>query len=153
MTNPLFRMVITNPYSVWPYYDNQYAYRRGASYHVSWASIKTSIIYQDLYHLSRPLSTHLSRYHLSINHLHHLQPIAFGVSFNLNLQSQSFWSLFNGPWQMRPGGLDSRLRFEIEETTLHMGLYLCMMVSMYLWLVSCIVGLYDYVIRQKMCLK
>jgi len=25
-------------------------------------------------------------------------PIAFGVSFNLNLQSQSPWSLFNGTW-------------------------------------------------------
>ena len=28
----------------------------------------------------------------------HIQPIAFGVSFNINLQSQSPWSLFNGTW-------------------------------------------------------
>jgi len=28
-----------------------------------------------------------------------IQPIAFGVSFNLNLQSQSDWSLFNETWQ------------------------------------------------------
>ena len=27
-----------------------------------------------------------------------VQPIAFGVSFNLNLPSQSPWSLFNGTW-------------------------------------------------------
>jgi len=27
-----------------------------------------------------------------------VQPIAFGVSFNLNLQSQSHWPLFNGTW-------------------------------------------------------
>ena len=31
-----------------------------------------------------------------------LQPIAFGALFNLNLQSQSHWSLFNGAWQKRP---------------------------------------------------
>jgi len=49
-----------------------------------------------------------------------LQPIAFGVSFNLNLQSQSPWSLFNGPWQKRPRELDHRLRFEIDEMTLQM---------------------------------
>ena len=28
--------------------------------------------------------------------------IAFGVSINFNLQSQSHWSLFNGTWQKRP---------------------------------------------------
>ena len=47
-----------------------------------------------------------------------VQPIAFGVSFNHNLQSQSHWSLFNGTWQKRPRELDSRLRFEIQEMTL-----------------------------------
>ena len=41
-----------------------------------------------------------------------VQPIAFGVSLNLNLQSQSHWSLFNGTWQKRPGELDQRLRFD-----------------------------------------
>jgi hypothetical protein len=45
------------------------------------------------------------------------QPIAFGVSFNLNFQSQSPWSLGNGTWQKRPRELDYRLRFEIEEMT------------------------------------
>ena len=28
----------------------------------------------------------------------YVQPIAFEVSYNLNLQSQSPWSLFNGTW-------------------------------------------------------
>jgi len=50
----------------------------------------------------------------------YVQPIAFGVSFKLNLQSQSPWSLFNGTWQKRPRELDYRLRFEIEEVTLQM---------------------------------
>ena len=50
----------------------------------------------------------------------YIQPIAFGVSFNLNLQSQSHWSLFNGTWQKRPRELENRLRFEKEEMTLQM---------------------------------
>ena len=45
-----------------------------------------------------------------------LQPIVFGVSINLNLQSQSHWSLFNGTYREQ----DHRLRFENEETTLRM---------------------------------
>ena len=49
-----------------------------------------------------------------------IQPIAFGVSLNLNLQSQSLWSLLNGTWQKRPGELNYQLRFEIEEMTLQM---------------------------------
>jgi len=35
----------------------------------------------------------------------HVQPIAFGVSFNLNLPSESYWSLFQQnfrTWQKRP---------------------------------------------------
>jgi len=48
----------------------------------------------------------------------HAQPIAFGVSFDFNLQSQSPWSLFNETWQKRPRKLEHRLRFEIEEMTL-----------------------------------
>jgi len=40
------------------------------------------------------------------------------VSFNLNLQSQCHWSLFNRTWQKRPTERDHRLRFEIEEMTL-----------------------------------
>jgi len=47
-----------------------------------------------------------------------VQPIASGVSFNLNRQSQCHWSLFNGTWQKRLRELDDRLRFEIEEMTL-----------------------------------
>jgi len=39
-----------------------------------------------------------------------VQPIAIGVWLNLNLQSQSRWSLFNQTWQKRP----LRLRMEIE---------------------------------------
>ena len=35
--------------------------------------------------------------------------------FNLNLQSQSQVSFFNGIWQKRPRELDHRLGFEIEE--------------------------------------
>ena len=49
-----------------------------------------------------------------------VQPIAFGVSLNLHLQSQSPWSLFNGTWYKRPREQDYRLRFEIEEMTLQM---------------------------------
>ena len=39
-----------------------------------------------------------------------VQPIAFGVSFNLLPQSQSHWSLFSGTWQKRPR---TRLLIEI----------------------------------------
>ena len=49
-----------------------------------------------------------------------VQPIAFGVAFTINLQSQSHWSLFNRTWQKRPRELDYRLRFEIEEMVLQM---------------------------------
>jgi len=48
----------------------------------------------------------------------YVHPIAIGVSFNLNLHSQSHWSLFNGTWQQRPKQLNNRLRFEKEEMTL-----------------------------------
>ena len=44
----------------------------------------------------------------------------FQVSYNLNLQRQSQWSLFNGTWQKKPRQLDHRLRFETEEMTLQM---------------------------------
>jgi len=50
----------------------------------------------------------------------HVQPIAFGVSFKPNVQSQSPWSLFNGTWQKRPRELDYRSKFENEEMTLQM---------------------------------
>ena len=53
-----------------------------------------------------PLMLH-EKSHLAV------QPIAFGVSFNLNLQSQPHWSLFNGTWQKRLIETDHRLRFEI----------------------------------------
>ena len=49
-----------------------------------------------------------------------VQPIAFEVSFSLNVQSQFDWSLFNGTWQKRPRKLDYRFRFENEEMTLQM---------------------------------
>jgi len=41
-----------------------------------------------------------------------IQPVAFGVSCNLNFQSQSPWSVFNGAWYKGPRALDHRLRFE-----------------------------------------
>jgi len=47
-----------------------------------------------------------------------VQPIAFWVSFNLNLKSQSHHSLFNGTWQKRYGELENRLRFKIGEMLL-----------------------------------
>ena len=52
--------------------------------------------------------------------VHLVQRIAFGLSFNLNLQSQSAWSLFKGMWQKRPREINHRLRFEDEERTLQM---------------------------------
>ena len=51
---------------------------------------------------------------------HELQRVAFGVSLNLNLQSQFHWSLIYETWQKRPRVLDLRLRFETEETKLQM---------------------------------
>ena len=48
----------------------------------------------------------------------YVQHIAFGVSFNLNLQSQSHWSFFNRTWQKRPRELDHGLRFQIQEMAL-----------------------------------
>ena len=48
--------------------------------------------------------------------------VAFGMSFHLNLKSQSPWSLFNGTWQKRIRKLDYRLRFEIKEITLQIWL-------------------------------
>ena len=50
-----------------------------------------------------------------------LQPIAIRVfesQLNLNLQSQSPWSLFDGTWQKGPGELDHRLRLGNEARTL-----------------------------------
>jgi len=48
------------------------------------------------------------------------QPIAFGVSFNLALQSQSNWSGFDGTWLKRRGEVDNRFSFEIGGMTLQM---------------------------------
>jgi len=59
-----------------------------------------------------------THYKLSQTTLYKLHPIAFGVSFDLNLQSQSHWFLFNETWQKRPRELDLKLRFEIEKMTL-----------------------------------
>ena len=47
----------------------------------------------------------------------YIQPIAVGVSFNLNLQPLSPWSLFHRLWQKRPRELEHQSRFEIEEMT------------------------------------
>jgi len=50
----------------------------------------------------------------------HIQPIAFGVSFNIDLQPQSHWFLFNGTWQKRPGEPDYWLRVEMEYHFFHL---------------------------------
>jgi len=42
----------------------------------------------------------------------HLQPIAFGVSFNLILQCQSDWSLFKRTRQKRRKKLENQSSFE-----------------------------------------
>jgi len=55
----------------------------------------------------------------------YIQPIAVGLSFILNLESKSHWSLFDGTWQKRPRELDYRLRFEKEEMTLQMQQAVC----------------------------
>jgi len=51
---------------------------------------------------------------------HRVQPFAFGVSLDFNLQPQLPWYLFCGTWLKRPGELDHRLRCENEEMTLRM---------------------------------
>jgi len=48
----------------------------------------------------------------------YIHPIAFGVSFNLSLQSQPHWSLFNNTWQKRRKEPDNRLSFEIVGASL-----------------------------------
>ena len=57
---------------------------------------------------------------MCIDILSHVQPVAFGVSLDLILESQSSRSLSNGTWQKRPSELDHRLSFEIGELTLHL---------------------------------
>jgi len=70
--------------------------------------------------MTKSSKLHMTRLHMSRVNITLLQPIAFGVSFNLNLQSHSPWSLFIGTWQKRPRELDYRLRLEIEGMTLQM---------------------------------
>ena len=55
-------------------------------------------------------------WHLFLDHW--LQPIAFGVSFNLNLQSPSRGSLCHGTYQKTPRKLDYRFKSETAEGTL-----------------------------------
>ena len=52
--------------------------------------------------------------------VHLVQPIAFGMSFHLNLQSQFRGSLFDETWQKRPTERDPLLRFENEDMTVQM---------------------------------
>jgi len=54
-----------------------------------------------------------------------IQPIAFRVSFHLNLQSHSDWALFNETRQKRPWDLENRSRIETEEMTPQMHYYVC----------------------------
>jgi len=44
-----------------------------------------------------------------------VQPIEFGMSFNLILNSQSYWSLFNEIGPKQPKELDHQLRFETQK--------------------------------------
>jgi len=64
-------------------------------------------------HSNRPIYTCLESPRCRIKMtFEKIQPIAFGVSFNLILQSQSNWSLFNGTWQKRRKEIDNQLSFE-----------------------------------------
>ena len=69
-----------------------------------------------------------------------LQPMAFEELFNLYLQSQPRWFLFNGTWQKRSIELDHRLTFEIEVMTLQMqqAVHMCRSHSTY----ACVVTTY-----------
>jgi len=70
----------------------------------------------------------------------YIQPIAFGVSFYLNLQSQSHWSLLNGTWQKRPRELDYWLRFERNDTPNAIGctcIHLRIRVCIRTWINAC----------------
>ena len=53
-------------------------------------------------HIYRSIYTHIYRVDPSLlrccQESIYIQPLAFGVSLNLNLQSQSPWSLFKGTW-------------------------------------------------------
>ena len=52
-------------------------------------------------------------------HVHmYIEPTAFGVSFNLNLQFQCHRSLVNEMRQKRLRELDHRMKLETEEMTL-----------------------------------
>jgi len=63
----------------------------------------------------------------------YIQPVAFAVSFNLNLKSQSIWSLFNGTMRRRRRELDNRLSFEIGEMT-HPNLIGCIWIAIgFIW--------------------
>ena len=53
-----------------------------------------------------------------------VQPIAFGVSFNLILESQSNWSLFYGTWQKRLRELENRIHTEYMSTYMYVYMYL-----------------------------
>jgi len=61
-------------------------------------------------------TTHTQTHH--IQHIHETQktqPTAFGVSFNLNLQSQSHWSIFNRTRQERPTEIDHRWDLRVKK--------------------------------------
>ena len=87
-------------------YMNIYTYAHTYTYTYIYIYIFYALMYTYTYIYSVPRSGPL-----------YLQPIAFVVSFNLNLQSQSYWSLFNGTYKKRPTALDYRLRFENLEMT------------------------------------
>ena len=82
-----------------------------------------------------------------------MRPIAFGVLFYLNLQSQSPWSLFNGTWWKRPRELDHRLRFENGKILINdeMWIELCKRssTSILIWLSRYVKWMMRYVLLNE----
>jgi len=78
----------------------------------------------------------------------YVQHTAFGVSFHLNLQSQSRGFLFKETWQKRTRKRVRRLRFEDEELLskciifiyldIYVSIYTCMYIHVYIYVYLCV---------------
>ena len=84
-------------------------------------------------------ATGLEFLHRTLKYTLRAQPNTFGVLVELDLQSQSHWSLFNRTWQKRPKNLDHQLRFEIETKTLQMqqAVHMCTYIVSYMLYTLC----------------
>ena len=83
-------------FSLFPIYIYKYS---SLSYVLSSLLYKYRVcVHVDLHYAHTCCIIEIDMYNRDHNTDQHVQPIAFGVSFNLNLQSQSPWSLFNGTW-------------------------------------------------------